>query len=213
MAQAAKREHYSVHFIFSLELGCTLTLDSTLKTWLVARADTHPDVSTYEMGGPVYSYEPTRPTKEKKTLTTTVPMTVYDAQERRGYWDVLDDRGKRASRQFDIKREHAALEGVGYQVFTTSYFEETIVERKNTITAHRWLYSAHGVDTSTVESGMRLKTAQRAMTFQQLADELRCNVMESRVAALRLWKQSRLRLPADKLLLCHPDFTVQGLYS
>jgi hypothetical protein len=125
----------------------------------------------------------------------------------------MDDRCARGTRDFDIKRTHAELEGASYRLFTTSYFDAQIVMRKNTLAAQRWLSAAAGVALNEVEAGVRLTTDVAPKTFQELSEELRCTIPAARVAALRLWKQRKVRLAMDEVLVGHPNFVVRGLAS
>jgi len=200
-----KREHYSLHFVFSLQLGCRVCVGSALESWLVSWADTDRLVESYELGGPEFEYE-----HRGKKQSTKVPLVVHDERNQSGYWDTLDDRGAFSTKPHDVKRSHAELRGQQYRLFTSSFFEENVVERKNRLQAHRWLHAAHGTDLRQVEAGIRLSTARSAKTFLQLSDEMRCSVVTVQVAALRLWKRGRVQLPLHQHLLGHPQFPVGG---
>jgi hypothetical protein len=200
-----KREHYSLHFVFSLHHGHTVCLGSRMETWLLAWADVDQEVVSYELSGRTFEYD-----DHGKKKTAKVPLVAYDGQESPSYWDAVDTRGVYSTRSLDVKKAHAEVEGCRYRVFTSDFFESHLVEWKNRLQAHRWLQSAHDVDLKMVEKGVRLSTAQRPKSFQELSDELRCSVAKVQVASLRLWKQRKVQLPLRTTLLAHPEFRVEG---
>jgi len=198
-----KREHYSLHYVFSVHRGRAVCLGSKMEGWLLAWADTDPSVATYELSARAFEYE-----HRGKTKTTTVPLVAHDGQKQVTYWDVADTRGPHSTRPFEVKQGHAAIEGCGYRLFTSDFFEGHLLEWKNRMQAHRWLQGAYGVDLRSVEKGVRLSTAREPKSFQALSDELRCCVARVQVAALRLWKQGKVHLPLDRTLLADPAFVV-----
>lgn len=203
-----KREHYSLHYIFSLHHGRTVCLSSRMESWLLAWADTDQAVTSYELGARAFEYE-----HRGKKKTTKVPLLAHDDLNASAYWDVADTRGTYSSHPFEVKQGHAAVEGCGYRLFTSEFFEANLVEWKNRMQAHRWLQSACDVDLKQVEKGIRLSTARESRTFQELSDELRCSVAKVQVAALRLWKQRKVELPMERTLLAHPGFLVRGRHA
>jgi hypothetical protein len=72
-----KREHYSLHFVFSLHHGHTVCLGSRMETWLLAWADVDQEVVSYELSGRTFEYD-----DHGKKKTAKVPLVAYDGKSR-----------------------------------------------------------------------------------------------------------------------------------
>lgn len=190
------KQKLTEHYVFSPASGqVQLFSNALMADYLLPWATTEPDLKRVEITGPTWQYE-----FDGKSRQTTVPMTVYDWQGKKGYWDMVDSRVK-APLSVAVKRSRAAEEGTSYRLFDTLFIEANLVEHRNRSSAFYLLNNARDWDSVVVETDILMAVVDGPKTVAALSAVAGHSTHRVKVAAIRLWKRSLVGLPIKTHLL------------
>ena len=191
-----KRTGFSVFHVRSARYGTTFVVSKAAHMDLIARADTSPELVSYEVGAPRFDY-----IFEGAERTTTVPLSGRRKDGKQVFWDVAQERySKEAAHALAVRRKHAELCGAEYVLFQ-QVLGDNFAEVKNRKSAQLMLFQAFNLDTEQVETKALLELQAGAKAVSDLAATLKVPVSVMTVASLRLWLKGRAQLPFTTQLL------------
>jgi hypothetical protein len=197
-----KRTGFSVFHVRSALYGTTFVVNKAAHMDLIARADTSPELSAYELGAPTFEY-----VFEGKPRRTPVPLSGRRKDGKLVFWDVAQDRYSRESaRALEVRRQHAQLQGAEYVLFD-NVLGDNFAEAKNRKSAQLMLFQAFGMNTEDIETAALVEVQAGPRAIRDLASSIGVAVSVMTVASLRLWLKGRAQLPMNTELL-HPSWLV-----
>lgn len=191
-----KRTGFSVFHVRSARYGTTFVVNKAAHMDFIARADTSPELLSYEVGKPKFDYS-----FEGEARTTAVPLSGRRKDGKQVFWDVRQERfSKEAAHALGVRRKHAELCGAEYVLFD-NVLGDSFAEVKNRKSAQLMLFQAFKLDTEQVETSTLLELQAGPKAVGELADAIHVPVSVMTVAALRLWLKGRAQLPFTTQLL------------
>lgn len=191
-----KRTGFSVFHVRSARYGTTFVVNKAAHMDLIARADTSPELSSYELGRPRFDY-----VFDGEPRTTSVPLSGLRKDGKLVFWDVAQDRySKESAHALEVRRQHAQLQGAEYVLFD-KVLGDNFAEVKNRKSAQLMLFQAFGLSTEDIETSVLLEVQAGPRAIRELASSIGVAVSVMTVASLRLWLKGRAQLPMTTELL------------